>query len=327
MSDETNQEGIEAQLLAMANDVDSGKVADEIPEATEEAPRQEPEIETLKEEKSEPDKTDSGTEADKAKEPSKEEPKEEPKKPEEKKESNYDKAKKEAERKEKTWKQINEEKEALRKEREELQRIKDEAKKASEVKDQNGYTSKDYENAAEKFDADSLKAAEDGDIEEAKRQKAFAKQAMAKANELRKAESETQATESKQKFAQEWGRVCDEVCDEIPELLDKESPLAKEVDSLIKQERIFSMIPDGFKKAVEVAKLRQEAASVPELKSRVETLTKEIERLNQLTSLHKSNPSKPVVTKKFEDMEPSEMEQFLRQQADEADSRGVLLST
>lgn len=264
------------------------------PEKTEKPEEQKPEGE----QKSDPKSSDA-TEADKTKEADKDKTQEE---------TEYSKAKKEQARKEKTWNEINAEKERLRAEREALEKEKSEShtrKKTDSVfRDEHGYSADDYRRAAKKW-------ADEGETQLAAEAEKRAANAEAKAHETQKNE-----------FVTTWQRTAQEVQKENPDLRNLDSPLAVAVDKLLKEEPYFSNVPDGFKRAVDFAKLQIKAESIPSLETKVADLQKEIDRLNKLTQPAGSGPTSNPSTKTFDKMSPAEQEAELLKMARDADRKG-----
>lgn len=222
---------------------------------------------------------------------------------------------KERERQDRSWKALNEEKEAVRKEREALEaerraleEKRREVEKPAESKDDAGYTASDYERAAKKF-------REDGDD-------AFAQRAEAKAKAMREADQKAQGQASQEKFREVWQGHVAELLKERPELEDQSHPLSQAVQKLLKEDRLFSMIPDGFRRAVELADLREKAGLVSSLEKKAAELQSEITRLNGLTQPGGSGPTSKPKAKRFEDLSSEEQDAELLRQAREADSLG-----
>jgi len=117
-----------------------------------------------------------------------------------------------------------------------------------------------------------------------------------------------------------------------PELQDANSPLAQEIQAVFTQEAelakkydrgsIFRMIPDGFERALEVARLRQKAASAEEWKSKYEESQKEVDRLNSLTTLGSSSPVQSRQPKPQSEMTADEL---LDEMDKQAERQGVKL--
>ena len=110
-----------------------------------------------------------------------------------------------------------------------------------------------------------------------------------------------------------------------PELSDANSPLAQEIQAVFTQEAelakkydrgsIFRMIPDGFERALEVAKLRQKAAGSDKKDERIAQLEAEVERLNKLTTLGSSSPIHSRQPKPPEQMSADELLDQMDEQA------------
>ncbi len=229
----------------------------------------------------------------------------------EKADSDFTKAKKESERRDRSWKKLQEEKAALDAERSALEKLRAEAAKpeppkAAAAKDATGFTSAEYDAAAEDFERE-------GDLD-------LARAARAKAQAVRAEEWRRNSEQAHHEFSQSWEETCDALCKQKPELLDFQSPLSKTVTHLLGNEPLLSRIPDGFAKAVDIATLRLEADSVPGLKSQIETLGKQLEAANARLSIGGGNPAKPPAERSFRQLGSEEQERELRRMANEYDS-------
>lgn len=116
-------------------------------------------------------------------------------------------------------------------------------------------------------------------------------------------------------FQRQWWENVRQELEATPELRDQHSPLGQAVQALLRESRLFSLSPDGFRQAAALARARTEAAALPALKTRIDTLTKENERLVKLTSVTGTPPTR---TRDSEDPHPSERD--LRRLAAEYDS-------
>lgn len=213
---------------------------------------------------------------------------------------------KELERRERSWQKLEEEKAKLRQEREALEAERQKVTKTAAPRDEKGYSADEYEDAAKKFEAS-------GDT-------VLAEKARQKAQELRQTATAKQEETRLAEFRQKWTETVAKVVDEHPDLKSADSELAKKVTSALRENPHFSMTPEGFRKAVEYVQLSDKAASVPGLQAEVETLKKEIERLNKLTSLSASGPTAKPGTKSFEDLPAKEQEAELTRMAEAADA-------
>lgn len=225
-------------------------------------------------------------------------------------ESKYSKAQKEQERRERSWQKLDEEKAALRKEREELEAERKKTATVAEEKDERGFSATDYDNAAKNFDAS-------GDAE-------LARKAREQATRLREATQSKQGEAKRTEFLTSWNGTVKEIVEARPELKDDNAPVSKRVREVLKNHPQFSMVPDGFRRAVEYADTLEQAASVPGYKTEIEKLTKEIERLNKLTSVGGSGPtSRPGASKSITEMTTKEAEAELTRLAEEADRQAA----
>jgi DNA repair exonuclease SbcCD ATPase subunit len=221
-------------------------------------------------------------------------------------ESKYSKAKREEERREKSWQKLQEEKETLRKEREEFlkerEAIKSEKAKAGEYRDKAGYTAQDYEDFAKRTDDPEL-----------------AERARAKAQELSQEAEQIRTKVQQDEFIKSWQSNLDSLIKENPDLNNRESPIGQALQKVLNENPVFSASPDGIKTAYALAKAQQSASLVSGLNEQVKSLNAEIERLNKLTGLSGTGPNKRVVAKSFEEMDSKDQEAALERLALEAD--------
>lgn len=122
-----------------------------------------------------------------------------------------------------------------------------------------------------------------------------------------------------QAFQRRWWEEVHRTVEAHPELKDPTSELAKAVRGVLGETRVFSLSADGFRQATNLAKARMEAAAAPGLRSRVEDLVKENERLVRLTSVLGSGPTGSGAEPGLEGMSLRDGERHLRRLAAEHD--------
>jgi hypothetical protein len=224
----------------------------------------------------------------------------------------------ERERRDRSWKALQQEKEAFHRERDAFQQERSQflshsrqVSQPAEHKDELGYTASEYERAAEQFHRD-------GDAQRA----ALAAQ---RAHRVRENDAQVLGQSRQREFLDGWHGHVQELLEARPELKDETHGLSKAVQALLRDEPLFSHLPDGFRRAVELADLRLQAGSVPSLKTEVEKLRKEIDRLNGDRQPGSSGPTSQPRAKAFDQLSPAEQDVELRRIAAEADSQGVPL--
>jgi len=198
--------------------------------------------------------------------------------------SPYTRAKKDAERLDKTWKSVNqrkaelEERERQLAEREEqIKKLQQEGPRQEGERDQRAPTrrseklgSKEYLEAAKVYEAE-------GEYEKANAARQLA-------DEARQAEQQ-EDQQQQQQFQAEWDKNLQAVLasPEYADMNDPQSPLGQNVQKVLKEEPMLRQIPDGIRKAAWVGKAFTMAERVPELEGQIAEKDKEIERLrNQL---------------------------------------------
>jgi len=126
-----------------------------------------------------------------------------------------------------------------------------------------------------------------------------------------------EAKEQQELFERRQSQLAIEQMTAHPELSDENAPLTQEIKAVFQQEAeyakkydrgsIFRMIPDGFERALEVAKLRQKASGSEAKDQKIAELEKEIDRLNKLTTLGSSSPTQARQPKPREQMSADEL--------------------
>lgn len=251
-------------------------------------------------------------------------------------ETAYVKAQKERERQESLLKNFQKEKDDFRAEservRQQLQREAAELQRAREQRTapnpsqqpQTKYSSNDFAEAANTFEAEAEKAIELGDFDVAKEKLSMARSAREHARTFWQQEQQAAQQAQVHQFQTMYSQVMDQVMKSEPDLAKADSPLSKDVQALLGQESVFSHIPDGFAKAVQVAKWKlgseKSAGLISGLEDENKKLKAENVRLNGNLSLNGSGPSSPVPAKRFEDMSLDEMKRELRGVAENAGS-------
>jgi hypothetical protein len=240
-------------------------------------------------------------------------------------ESAFSKAKKDAERRDRSWKALDQEKAEFRAEkarydaelaglRRELAELrKTRTAPSGPARDPNGATADDYEKLAKDYEEqgrdDLAKAARD-------RAEALRKQGAAPVQ----ADGRTDP-KSDPAFQAQWRATAEELRASDPELAKTagESPLVAAVNTLLTDQqwgRYFTQHPDGLRAAVEVAKLMRSAQGATELQTKITALEDqakkdkaEIARLNGLLQPRGSlpAPNAPGGAKKPEDMTDAEI--------------------
>ncbi len=224
--------------------------------------------------------------------------------PEPAKGSKFEQARKEQERRDRSWQALEKEKQEFRAEKgallaqvQGLQREVAEMRKkpasTGPARDSHGATASDYDELAKRYK-------DEGNDE-------MAKAAAERAEALRKQtpQAEPPAGESHQQpeFQAEWQKHVQELVQATPELADPENPLVKATNTLISHPtygRFFRAAPDGIKAAYEVACLMRDAHTAGESKKQLaaaqeelKTARSEIERLNGLLQPRGSHPAAP----------------------------------
>jgi len=242
-------------------------------------------------------------------------------------ESDYAKAQREKKEKEtarleKTWENVNRQKEEIEQRRRELeQRERQMSQPRQRPQVRREYSSKQVLEASQDFKARAKEALAAGDYDTFNEQNALSDKAFESAAQLYQIEQQEAQQTAQQRHQQTWQGHALEVFKSEPDAANPESPLSKQITQILEQHgNVLWMIPDGFKKAVELAKLRLEAADAPTLRADAAKWKAEVDRLNGLTSPSKDGVTSPPSTKRFEDMSSKEQEALLMRRAEEIDA-------
>jgi hypothetical protein len=257
----------------------------------------------------------------------------------EKPETPYSKAQaerkqKEKERQDRSWEALNAEKDQVRQYAEQLKREAADLQRAREQRttpapgsnQQPKYTSADLLEAAGEFENLAEKAFETGDPEEFKKQLGLARTARQQAGQLQQLEQQAQAQTQQQQFQTVYAQVMDQTIKAEPDLLKPDSELSKGVAQLLKEEPVFSHIPDGFRKAVQVDKWRRDAGLVSELREKLTKAEAEVQRLTKATTPLGAGPTTPIQPKKLESLPLDEQIAELGRMAEQADREAYALA-
>jgi len=250
-----------------------------------------------------------------------------------KKETQFEKAKGEAERRDRSWKALEQEKAEVRAEKAEQQALLQQLRREVEqlrtaqptgpAKDEHGATAEDYAALAKRYAAEG-----NDELAEAARARAQ------KLNQPAARSADQSATFDSPEFQRKWREETQQLIAKDPELANPESPVVKAANSIIadpKYGRFFKSHPDGITAAVEVARLLRSNAQAQETTQQLTTtradLTKaqaEITRLNSLLHPRGSHPAgQPGGALKIEDMNAAEAQAAIMEMARAAD-RGEL---
>lgn len=235
------------------------------------------------------------------------------------KETPFQKAKSEAERRDRSWKSLNEEKEKFRQERQsfeterkkyesEIQRLRaeTETRKANEpITDERGHTAETYDRVAAKAEADG-----DADLAKLAKEQAAALRQKEAARPRTAAPAQQGEAWQTPEFQEKWKANVAEIIQSEPELNDPNNPVFQTVKGLVNDanySRFFRAHPDGIKAALEVAKLQQRAAVAEKTTAELKTAKAEIERLNKLLAPRGGPPAGQAPARRAEDISDEEL--------------------
>lgn len=267
------------------------------------------------------------------------EPKADDKKEEGKPDSKFAQAKKDADRRDRSWQALEKEKAEFRAEREtqrsELENLRREiaqlrkapAAQSGPARDVHGATAEDYDKLAKRYETEG-----NDEMAEAAKGRADALRKQATADFAAQADPS-----STPEFRSQWERNVEELIQKDAALADPQSPVVQTANHLCSDPtwgRFFRAHPDGIRAAVEVARLMQTNSAAQktaqELKAtqdQLKTAQAEVDRLNGLLQPRGSHPAGPVRGEKaIADMNDAEADAAIRALAAAAD-RGELPTT
>ena len=249
----------------------------------------------------------------------------------------FQKAQKEAERKDKSWKALEEEKARVREKEQkaeqalarvttleqELATLKASkpAAPATPLKDEHGISAETYEALAKKYE-------EEGDNKTAALARSKAEKLRTPAAPAATAAAAPQSEPWKApEFQQKWNAEAAALVKEDPELGKNDNPVFQRVNQLVNDPataRFFRADPAGLRAAVQVAKLEQTAARLPALEKALGEKDAEIKRLNALLQPRGGLPAAPAPgTRTLDEMNDSEREAHVLAAAAAADRGGT----
>lgn len=249
----------------------------------------------------------------------------------EKPESDYDKAKKKQEREKGLLANFQKDKEAFYAESEriraQLQREAAELQRAREQRTSPGtsqsqqmrYSSAELWEAANDFDVRAEKAFEAGDPEAFKESLRMAREARQQAGQVQQLEQQATQQAQAHRFQTVYAQGMEQAIQAEPELAKGDSPLSKDVQTLLEQEAVFSHIPDGFAKAVQVAKWKRDAGLVSELRDKLTKAEAEVQRLTKERTPLGAGPTTPIQAQDFDKLSTDKQMERLERMAAQYD--------
>lgn len=210
---------------------------------------------------------------------------------------------KEKARQENAWTKINEQKAELqRKEQEILAREQEIAKKA-QANAEPKYSAEDYDKAADKWE-------KEGKFDLAESARSEAKKLRANPPQTEKAPA---ARQNDVQFEQAQNQSWLKAQTECPEIAKKDSPLRQKTIEFIKANPEVLDAVNGPYLATKFVQYQMEAARVPDLQQKLESLTAKVKELEALTSITGGgNPASLPGERSFDDMSLAEQEAELK---------------
>lgn len=225
-------------------------------------------------------------------------------------ESAFTKAQKDAQRKDTSWRALEAEKAKVRQHEEMLQRREQQlvASGANRARDKAGFTADDYFRYAQQ-------SQQDGDSENAL--KAYqAGQGIVQYEQQYHVQAQVQG------YQMAFTHDMERTIHDHQELADPSTKESQEVQRVLEEFPEIYYLPNGFKKAHDLAKLRLDAGSASEIKGKLEAAEKELERLTKSRTPSRGGPNTPGEPKKFDNLSEKDQRDQLIRAAEEADMSG-----
>jgi hypothetical protein len=224
----------------------------------------------------------------------------------------YSRAQKEAERKERSWQALQAEKEQFRRmtsQWEEQQRMAqlEQTRKTYQPLRRDGLTAKEYYDGAQVFE-------KEGDYENAYKAHRVAQemfqQEQGRTQQMQGVEAEYQ-----------WRKGMETAVRMEPKIADPNSPIAQHLERIIQQNPWIYHIPNGFLRAAEVADMLTKMSDLKEKDDEIVSLKAQLEKHQRKSQPSKGGYASPRYGEKdFEDMDLPEMESHLRHLTADADN-------
>ena len=249
-------------------------------------------------------------------EPKQQQPQQRPRDPAtgkfQKPDTDYSRAQKEAERRDRSWQRLQAEKEQFRQvtaQWEEQQRMSqlEQTRKQYQPLKKDGLTAREYAEGAAVFERD-------GDFENAYKASRVAQEMFqaeqGRAQQMQGVEAEYQ-----------WRAQMQEAIRHEPKIGDPDSPISQHLERIIKQNPWLYNVPQGFYRAAEVADMLTKMGSLSELQDENEQLRAQLEKYQRKSQPARGGVASPRYGEKdFDDMDLNEQEAHLKAMTAEADN-------
>jgi hypothetical protein len=229
----------------------------------------------------------------------------------------YQKAQKDGERLDRSWKKLNEEKAELDRQRKEWEQQNRGTAPAPSAQQQpptaaatgpyETRESREYDDAAKDFEAN-------GEYD-------LALQASRRADALRKAEYARQHQAKSAEARHLWETNAQKILDATPDLNDADTPIAKATREILQGAQHLYLVPDGFSQAVNAARWKVSATEADALRAENGRLKAENERLLKATqpATDAGSSGPPPAPKDFRKLPKKEQRSKLLAMAAQAD--------
>jgi len=227
-------------------------------------------------------------------------------------ETDYSRAQKEQERKDRSWQALQAEKEQFRQyasQWEEQQRMAqlEATRQQYQPLKKEGLTAQEYAEGARRFE-------QEGDWENAYKARNVAA-------ELQQAEYQRTEQMRGVEAEYQWRKGMEEVAKAYPKIWDPNDPIVPHLTRIISENPWLYYVPQGFQRAAEVAHMLTQIGAMKEKDDEIIALKAQLEKYNRKGQPAKGGYATPRTTDKdFDEMDLNEMEEHLKHLTSEADS-------
>jgi hypothetical protein len=313
-----NNDELRNQVRSQMEAIDNGEEPQAIVEKTDETETEQvtdnsspsPENETGKDkDKEASQKTDEKPEGDEA----------ENKEAGGKKQTKYERGK---ERLEKIRQDAEQAKKEAREARDAAERLKAEVERkiaeSGQRNDAGRFSVQDLSRAADYYENEADKAFKDGDIEKFNENIKNSREIRNTARRQATAEYQSAQQKAVSDFQRAYEECAEKVITDHPEY-GVEGEACTEMNKILDEFPILSMIPNGFAVAHQVREMRQKSGKADELSAENTKLKAEVERLTKLSALEDGSPTPPSGGENFDKLSPEKKRAKLRAEAERAD--------
>lgn len=242
-------------------------------------------------------------------------------------ETKYAKAKKDAERKDKSWKALEAEKELTRKEQAEIQRQRAEfaanvrqyqqqQQSQRQQQDNGRFSPEEFERATDWYEKEAEKALQDGDLDKYRELNNNAKLTRRASKDAATKHAQAQQQQQQAEFVQQYEASFLRVVEKDKDAGDPDTETGKKIVSLFQEFPILQAIPNGFEVGYELLKMRDKATGYDATAKERDDWKRRAEEAEAKLQPGAGGPASPIATiGNSETMPLDQLEKHLRNRA------------